>query len=118
MSESPVPTERRDVMEDLTRRILDIVIGLKEDFGGMKESIHGINQRLDKVNGSLGRHETQIKDLELCSQKTAGEDGVIDKYDTRKWDILKIGTAACFGALASPLLFKVGEIVEKFIVGK
>ena len=73
----------------------------------IKESQHSVIERLDKLNGSVGRHESRIPDIEKYNAGTAGGNKISAKYLKYLW-----------AAVGGALLFAVehaGSLIATFL---
>ena len=73
----------------------------------IKESQHSVIERLDKLNGSVGRHESRITDIEKFNAGTAGGNKISAKYLKYLW-----------AAVGGSLLFALehaGSLIQAFL---
>jgi hypothetical protein len=73
----------------------------------IKESQHSVIERLDKLNGSVGRHESRISDIEKFNAGTAGGNKISAKYLKYLWAAVGgvlLFAAEHFSQLVAPFL--------------
>ena len=93
------PTERRD------NTLLNHIIEIKKDLAANTTETKNINARLDKLNGSIARHETDLQLIkETVKANTLKIDNVTKKEDGqsetwRRWSDKLIWTALVIVAM-------------------
>jgi hypothetical protein len=81
-------------------QILAAVLELKELTGGHGQALQGISDRLDKVNGSIARHEQDLTTLKRDKENAAAAAGAASTANRRwafwaKWPL--VGAGAMLG---------------------
>lgn len=64
-------------MPDDHNKIYEILLEMKENQGREEGKIDGINQRLDTVNGRLGKHDDRLGILDSFKDNLKGKVAVI-----------------------------------------
>jgi dynactin complex subunit len=101
--------------EAMEQQMFKMLGELKEDVGELKAETKGINNRLDKLNGSVGRHEEQLIKIRLSEAQECGEKVVKKSILSKFWDIGKVPISLFLGAGCGPIIQKFGELVGKLV---
>jgi hypothetical protein len=103
----------------MEQQIFKILGELKEDVGELKAETKGINSRLDRLNGSVARHEKDILEIKLDRAKESGEEKgeerVKKSFWDKAWEIGKVPILLFIGAICSPVVQKLSILIAKLL---
>jgi predicted nucleic acid-binding Zn-ribbon protein len=90
--------------EAIEAQILETLNNLAKDVGELTGETKGINARLDRLNGSVARHEKEISEIKTCQAEKAGANKVKKSILSKCWEIGKVPISLLLGAMCTPLI--------------